>query len=249
MSAGEGLTTPEQPGVRRGSSTPMDLVGFSTDDRRLSDRVAGFIRQLIVSGELAPGARIREVEIAERLGVSRAPVREAILQLSRESLLETQPHRGATVRSINEHMLREIAEVRVLLEGYVAADFSRRRDHPGIALLGQRLEMMRQAAQAEDHASLAAAHIDFHRTFLEHADNRVLQNLLSSLWGQSTTFLQVIHGRYIKGDLQEIVVARHEELLDAILSGDAEAVARSMASHIGVPRGEVPPSFGSEAGT
>lgn len=226
------------------------LEGFHRDERRLSDRVARYVRNLIITGDLEPGARIREVGMAERLGVSRAPVREAILQLERENLIETQPHRGATVRRIDWEMLREIAHVRTLLEGSVAADFSRHVDgHQGVQLLRERLEAMRAAALVEDRSTLAAAHVAFHRTFVTWADNSVLRGLLTSLWDQSTAFLQVIHARYGHEELHVVVVNQHQELLDAILSGDEAAVARSIHSHVPAIGPTPPPSRRSEEAT
>ncbi|MBC9731318.1 GntR family transcriptional regulator, partial [Streptomyces sp. TRM68367] len=134
----------------------------STQTRR--DAVVDELRRAIMAGELAAGQPLREVHIAQRLGVSRPTLREAIYQLIHEGLLEQQPYRGVVVTAIDEKFITDTAAVRVALETLAARALAGDPDGSRKAKLRSAWQEYRAAHRVQDAARLHQAHITLHRT-------------------------------------------------------------------------------------
>ena len=185
----------------------------------------------IVSGRLAPGFRLDERELAERFGVSRTPVREALRQLAAAGLAETRPHKGVVVAPVTEARLHEMFEVMAELEG-VCSRLSAERMSPRErreleALHESCARFMRIGAAEEYHLANEAFHSAIyrgsHNGFL--ADNAFM--VRSRLGPFRRAQFRVV-GRLGKS------VAEHEAVVQAILRGDGEAAARLMRHHVAV---------------
>lgn len=180
----------------------------------------------IRSGALAPGARLREAELATRLGVSRTPVREAIRQLEAEGLVTHLPRQGATVRTLDHAEIIELYEMRATLEGAAARMAARAASAVELAELAALNAAM---AGAGDPSAAQAANGQFHRTLLGAARNRFLLAAVNAL--QRTLLLL---GPTTLGEADRIAaaVAEHASLLDALAARDGLAAEAAMRAHI-----------------
>ncbi len=139
------------------------------------------IRQRIIAGSLAQGERIFEDQLAQDLGVSRNPVREALQTLAREGFVEIEPRRGARVMVLSDTRATELFEVREPLEGLVAALAAERRTDAQLRDLAAIVEAGRDALGAGDLTALPALNTRFHRLLVEAANNALLAEMLDEL--------------------------------------------------------------------
>jgi len=197
---------------------------------RSNDLVYRQLRQAITGGALHPGQRLVESKVAARLGVSRAPVREAIRALEREGLLRSVPRRGVTVPVLSRDDVAEIYGLRAALECSAVREVARHPSPDLLDQLGQLVARMRRASREDDLLTLSEDDIAFHSAICEAAGNKRLHHVWSSILGQMKLLsLQVI------GDLRDLtpVPHRHEAILEAIRSGDMDAAERSVREHVG----------------
>lgn len=186
-------------------------------------------RQLLAEirqGRLLPGARLRETELAERLGTSRTPVREAIRQLEADGLVTHLPRQGASIRGLDHAEVIELYEMRGVLEG-TAARLAARMALP--------VEIEELAAL---NAELAAAALgppaqemnrQFHRTLLDAARNRYLLKSVSAL---QKTLLILGPTTLSEPERQEGAVAEHGAVIAALAARDPDAAERAMRAHV-----------------
>lgn len=186
--------------------------------RRLLDEIR--------SGTLAPGARLREIELAERLGISRTPVREAIRQLEADGLVSHLPRQGATIRSLDHAEVVELYEMRAVLEGTAARLAARAASDIELAELAAL-----NAELAAVPAGAAAREINrvFHRTLIEAARNRFLIKAMSAL---QKTLLILGPTTLAEPDRAVSAVAEHGAVLDALLARDGAGAEVAMRAHV-----------------
>jgi DNA-binding GntR family transcriptional regulator len=194
----------------------------------LSDRVKQYIVEAVLSGELKPGDRIVENSMAHLLGVSQAPVREAIRDLVLLGFLKTEPYKGTSVRSFTPDELWETYMVRAALESLATRLAATRLTEEDVATLQQILDAMLVAAREQDRDRLVELDNAFHEAILKFSRNQTLYQLWKSLqygiWSIVT---------YRKSTLDpEYLAARHGELLEALKSGDPEQASHAMLHHI-----------------
>lgn len=192
-----------------------------------ADRAYAAIRAALLAGEHEPGARLMEEDLAEALGVSRTPVREALRRLAAEGLVEFVANRGAQVVAWSEQDLREIYGLRALLEGQAARMAADRIDATGVARLRALVTAMDRAARAGDRVAVSEANAEFHRAVWDIAGNRRLAAMVAGL--VQTPMVQRTFQRYRPADLRRSL-GQHRELVDALEAADpawAEAVMRS----------------------
>lgn len=207
--------------------------GFLGQGRRLSDRIADHLRSQIASGKFNPGDHLNEVHLTKSLGVSRSPVREAILQLERDGFVDIAPHRGAFVRRVDASVLREIGLVRALLEGAVVRELTQRQSTESFdsSAFDDDIQQMRVAVAEDDREALATAHLAFHSRLSDLSNNSVLRRMLVDLRAQTSVFIRFGHAQFMRGELGELV-ARHQQLLQVIEDGDIERAEQEYGSHI-----------------
>lgn len=195
----------------------------------LSDHVYALLRGWILGGELLPGQRLVESEIARKVGTSQAPAREAIKRLAHEGLVISQPHRGTYVARVSEREAQEVRDIRVMFEAYAARHATGRLGPAQLRLLTEDVAGLRRAAGRGDIGAFRDADMSFHRHVCEAAGNAALIRLWrmieSSMWG-----LHVLGNPRYGGDW--VAMAEyHAELLDALRAGDPEAAASMFAAH------------------
>src|SRR5204863_2704859 len=130
----------------------------------LRDKIGEVLRGWILDGKLQPGERIVELTLARDLNVSRAPLREALWQLSRQGLVHIRAHHGATVTQLSEQDIREIFELRELLETRAALRIHARLDSSIKTALNQALTELEDACRARDIRAFSDADVRFHKT-------------------------------------------------------------------------------------
>jgi len=186
----------------------------------LGERVADTIVEAIAQGELPPGARVQEVELAARLGVSRVPVREAIKILETKGIVETAPHRGARVAPIDHLRVDQIRAARVALERLAAHDARRvfARDPAGLAQLDAVSRRMAEHAERRDWSGINQADLAFHRTLILASGNRIVQ----TLWETLASHLRIIFAWETQGLTDPGAIVEEHAVLRAALAGEGD---------------------------
>jgi DNA-binding GntR family transcriptional regulator len=185
------------------------------------------ITQAVVTGRLRPGDKLVEAQMGKQLGVSRAPLREAFRRLEQIGLVEKIPNRGTFVSTLTERDVKELHNVRELLEGLAARLLTERRDPQAVAKLDSILDDMRRAAEADDLSRMITLDADFHDALIELSEHK----LLRELWGITGVRLRrflLLKRQRLYATLPEAAPI-HERIVRAIASGDparAEAEAR-----------------------
>ncbi len=211
------------------SSVPAPRRLAAPQPQLLSDRVYDVVRGWITSGELLPGMRVVEGEIARALGTSQTPAREAVRRLAQEGLVTHRPRLGNFVSEISQVEAREAREVRVLIETAAARRATGRLGAAELDRLHAHVERMSHAAVHRDIAGFREADLSFHRDVCGVSGNamllRVWGTLEPVLWN-----LQVVSSAMYSGDW-ELMARRHDELVDALAGTDPAESARLFSAH------------------
>ncbi len=194
-------------------------------------RVQDQLREAILTGALEPGARLRAEALAERLRSSRTPVREALLLLAQEGLVQIEPRRGATVRTFDAADLSDLYEVRALIEPHAAALAAHRITAPEIARLTE-IDERSAAYDDADEDSVAEQlqlNDEFHRLILEAARSPRLTSAMGAVSGIPRSFRALF---WHDDDQRAQSLSCHRELVAAIGHGRSELAATVMRMHI-----------------
>jgi DNA-binding GntR family transcriptional regulator len=195
--------------------------------RSLSDRAYYRIRELIVTLELEPGAAVNERELAERLGLGRTPVREALRMLQRENLVAVYPRRGVLVAPIEVRDLAGLSEVRGALEGFAARLAAERRTPSDRALVVELLDDL--GGVGADERLLIDLDQRIHRHVWACAHNPFLAATLEEYYVLTLRIWFLALDRVARLDQ---AVLEHRELLEAIRDGDGERAEAAMRRHV-----------------
>ncbi len=207
----------------------QDIQAIMNEYLPLRDVVFQTLRQAILHGDLKPGERLMEIHLANRLGVSRTPIREAIRKLELEGLVVMIPRRGAIVASITEKDLKDVLEVRRTLE-IMAGEMACERITPEL------LEELKTAGQefkklkdSEDFTSLAQVDVKFHDIIYVATGNQRLITILNNLREQMYRYRL----EYLKDTgSHERLNDEHREIYEYICKGDKTAVSEAIGRHI-----------------
>jgi DNA-binding GntR family transcriptional regulator len=186
------------------------------------------LRRDILSGRTDPGERLVEEQLTRRLGISRAPLREAMRLLAQQGLVEHIPRRGARVATLSDDDVRELYEVRDVLERHAVASVPPR---PDLTALRAALEVMRAATDAGDRLELANAHRRFHVEVVALGGNRQLAGLYESVLVRIQLYMAVNMRREAERARAEDGVHRHERLFEAVELGDPDGVIEALTTH------------------
>lgn len=225
-----GLHASAEPSLRSVGAAP---AGPGTRPGASGHRAYSALRLLILRGDYAPGQRLKEVEVAQRLGTSRTPVREAVLQLELEGLVQVVPHRGAVVRQLTEADIREMFDLRAVLEGFCASQAAVLMDEPGLEELEARndafersMARLRRGTPAEGLIRLNTA---FHDGVMAGSGNTRVAGVLEKLTAVPTAWKA---GFWASSRQREAAVVYHREIIDAIRARDPLRADAVMKSHI-----------------
>jgi DNA-binding GntR family transcriptional regulator len=186
------------------------------------------VAQWIFQGELTAGQKLTEQEVAERLGVSRGPVREAFRALADVGLLQIEQNRGAFVRKIDFDEAVEIHDIYSALEELAARTATRRLSGTQIGELKSMVESMDAAVEAEDLDRYYSLNLGFHRRLVEGSGNQRLLSTYNRLLNELHLFRRF--GLMQRGEMQRSN-REHHLILDKIAAGDPEGAAEAMRSH------------------
>ncbi|WP_424854682.1 GntR family transcriptional regulator [Streptomyces sp. SAI-170] len=205
-----------------------------------AERVYSHVKQGVLDRRYEGGTLLTEGELAEAVGVSRTPVREALLRLEVEGLLKLYPKKGALVLPVSAQEIADVVETRLLVEEHAA-----RKAVPAPAGLVQRLEELlerqKREAAAGDLAAVAVTDRCFHAEIVRSGGNAILSRLYDQLRDRQLRMgVAVMHSH---PDRIAKNITEHQEILDALRSGDAEEAVSLVHRHVGwvshLARGEV----------
>jgi phosphonate utilization transcriptional regulator len=196
----------------------------------LTSLVQREIERRIVAGELTPGAKLNEAELAAAMGVSRGPLREAFRALGQAGLVHTEKNRGVFVRQVSLAEANEIYEVRAALEREIGALAAKRASREQLERLRAIVKRMQAAGRKRDPDAYFPLNIEFHEVLAEAAGNRSL----AAHYRRVVNELNLYRREAIRRDLDVIPVSteEHAAIVDAIAKGDAVRAERLLYEHV-----------------
>jgi DNA-binding GntR family transcriptional regulator len=199
----------------------------ATSELPRGERAYEFIRDAIQQGRLKPGDRLREIELAEQIGLSRTPVREALARLEADGVIANDPVRGLTVTRLDYNMVSELYVMREILEGTAARLAAQHASEVELDILA---EICAQYAQCEgDPAALAAKNRQFHDALYRCSHNRYLLKMLSALHDA-----MALLGDTTLTNLERVekTLEEHAAIIAAVTERDADRAERVTREHI-----------------
>lgn len=195
----------------------------------LRDVVFNTLRQAILRGELKPGERLMEIQLANKLGVSRTPIREAIRKLELEGLVLMIPRRGAEVAEITEQNLRDVLEVREALEELSVKLACEHATQAQIEEMKQAAQVFKESLSGDDVTRIAEADVAFHDAINMATDNQKLIQILNNLREQMYRYrVEYLKDSRTRGTL----LKEHREIYEAVAGRDEERAKACIRCHI-----------------
>ncbi len=208
----------------------MDIEKFGIQNHRpLRELVFEQIRTSILNGKLKPGERLMEIDLAEKLGVSRTPIREAIRKLELEGLVVMEVRKGAYVADVSVKEILDILEVRSVLEGLAASLAAKRITKEELQELQIVLQAFNQAVRSNDMKGMIENDTKFHNTIFESTRNNKLIQIVNSLQELVLRFRITYFTEYKRG---AEMPAEHQLIYKAISTGDPIAAQKNGQYHI-----------------
>lgn len=205
------------------------LEGRPPISRNASAAASEVIREAIIDGRLAPGQRLKEEELAGELGISRTPVREALLMLQSEGLVESVPKRGATVRSYAVDDLDDMYQLRALLEGYAARRAAARISREDVERLEESCARFDRLRAEDDLLDLVKENLFFHNVILDAAASDRLGRMV-----RKVIEIPLVYKSYYWYSPEQKLISEHyhKQLARALGGGDAERAELIMKEHV-----------------
>lgn len=196
----------------------------------LAVRVASYIREAILNGHLSQGARLREIDLAQKLGISRSPLREAFRILESDGLVEIVPRKGAFVVKTSPEEGHEVAEVRKLIEGHGARLAASRIETVDLTRMRALLEEMKRLRRANRYWDYQATSLEFHDVFMRASGNRQLFALY-----EHTRKLLLRINAFAVGEhrITQQSIEEHGRILEALERHDPDLAEDAARRHVG----------------
>jgi len=195
----------------------------------LTGAVQQEIERLINSGELGPGDKLTEASLAEKLGVSRGPVREAFRVLEEAGLVQLKKNRGVFVRQIPLEEALEIFDLRAMMEAHVGSTLAANATEQQLSYLKSLVLQMESAVKTKDEANYYRLNIEFHEAMVSYAGNKKLNNMYRKLTRELSLFRR---RNFSDHALLVTSVNEHRAILDAIGSRNAVQAAEALRQHV-----------------
>ena len=205
----------------------MEIKKFAEQTQTLRERIVDMIRTAIVKGELKPGERISEQGLAERFGISRTPIREAIRQLDSEGFLTVIPRRGAVVTPITEKDVRDFYAIKGVIEGYAARIAAEKLTDTEIARMEALNEQLEKYTEDGKVKGMFKSHNEIHEIFVRACGNEKLYQITKNLVQQFQRFRIALS---IFGGASQSV-HQHRKIIDAFKNRDAAEAERLVWEH------------------
>ncbi|GAB4431472.1 MAG: GntR family transcriptional regulator [Chloroflexi bacterium OHK40] len=199
------------------------------DARTLRQSVTEAIREGILQGDLLPGAQVNQAQIAEQLGVSRGPVREALGQLEEEGLIKNVPYKGTYVTEITGEYISELYSIRRVIETFAVRQAVERATPQDMAELRALLAEMYATAEHDDIVQMGKLDIQFHYVICRSAHHSLLMQMWKSIEIGVRRCLALRHKIYRSA---ADVIGTHPDIVAAIEAGEADRAATILATHI-----------------
>ena len=209
-------------------STPHPTIAL-LQSSSLASVAQGELERMILSGELAPGAKLTEAALAARLGISRGPLREAFRMLEEAGLVSTEKNRGVTVRDIPIDEAIEIFDLRAAMEELVGRRLAESIAPAQLKEMRGMVESMERAVKAADARGYHLLNLRFHERLVDMAGNRKLVAIYRKLINELSLFRRL---NLADGWLLPISAGEHRAIVKAIAAGDADAAGRAMFDHV-----------------
>lgn len=195
----------------------------------LRDVVFKTLRQAILKGELEPGERLMEIQLADRLGVSRTPIREAIRKLELEGLVLMIPRKGAEVAKISEKSLRDVLEIRRALDALAIELCIERMTEDDVKALAEAQEDFRKSVEGNEAMVIAESDERFHDVIYNSTNNPRLVQMLNNLREQMYRYRL----EYIKdSEKRQVLVSEHDQILKAIRERNVTEAKAAIRQHV-----------------
>ena len=210
-------------------STPRKHAATQAANQRgepRSEQAYSYIIEAIKEGTLPPGTRIREVDLSERIGLSRTPVREALNRLQLEGLVANDPIRGTIITELDHSMISELYAMREMLEGTAAGFAAQHASEVEIAFLR---EISDRDARLKETQDLVKNNKLFHSTLYRCAHNRYLLKMLHSL---HESMMLLGRSTLAKPNRAEAARSEHQAIIDALEARDPEAAEKLARNQI-----------------
>jgi GntR family transcriptional regulator, gluconate operon transcriptional repressor len=204
---------------------------------QLWESVLSCLRVAIITGQLEPQTHLVETEIAQKLNVSRGPVREALVRLEQEGLVVNQPYRGRYVADISSDFISEVYGLRLQLENYALELVSERLQPEHLAHLQELLDRMIQEATAAHVEEFAAIDLEFHRLLVTVSGHKLLLQMWETLTNVSHAFIAL--NASTESDLVRIITQGHQSILEALVGHDVAAAKESLGAHLAVAENRI----------
>lgn len=212
------------------TSSPTDDSSFeSVEATDLVALVEAQLTRAIVEGRLAPGSRIVEADIARRMGVSRAPVREAARRLERQGVLVSRPRHGFAVRTISVQEIDDLFEVRISLELTSIELACTKADEAGLAQLKALVDTMVREAPTQPQHKRIASDLEFHTLICELSGNAHLHRIFSNTQTEMRMIIALIDAVYHD---PSTVASTHFPIVDALMRRDVAGARAAMRVHL-----------------
>ena len=195
----------------------------------LRDVVFQTLREAILKGELKPGERLMELQLASRLGVSRTPIREAIRMLELEGLAVTMPRKGAEVARMTEKDMEDVLQIRKALDELAVGLACDNMTEESLEQLRAALKNFEESTRSRDVKKIAQADVEFHDTIYQAADNPKLVNMLNNLREQMYRY----RVEYLKNEsIYPRLIEEHQGIYDGLKRKDKETVVEIVSHHV-----------------
>lgn len=198
-------------------------------DASLRNKVFKYIKSQIINGKYVPGESLVESKLAEELGVSRTPIREAIRLLELEGLVETTPNKGAIVLGISPKDVEDIYAIRILVEGLAARWAAERMGPADKKELKKTLDLMEFFVQKEDLDEVAELDMKFHQIIYEASGSKILNLTLSNL--HQYVQLARLESLRVPERISK-TMAEHQAILESFLAGDPDQAEKTLTDHV-----------------
>ena len=206
------------------------MLNFDIQNHKpLREMVYEELKIQILTGQIVPGTRMMEVDLAEEMGVSRTPIREAIRKLEKEGLVTIEPRRGAYASMISTQDMVEILEVRQDLEGLAAYFAATRMSPVEMEELKEIADKYNDAVKSGNMKELIRYDTQFHRLIVDSCHNKILVSMVEQLQELVLRFRYIYYDNFKRG---EEMPREHQEIIDAIASGDADRARAAADVHI-----------------
>ena len=206
------------------------MLNFDLQNHKpLREIVYEELKRQIMIGEIPPGTRMMEVELADDMGVSRTPIREAIRKLEKEGLVSIEPRRGAYASEISIKDMVDVLEVREFLEGMAAGLASKRITEEEIEALKHSIDAYRDAVESGATEEIIEEDEIFHKLIVDCSGNKTLIQMINQVQELALRFRYIYYEDFSR---YQNMPNEHQEILDAVLSGDPETARKAADEHV-----------------